>query len=300
MRGAIKASAFLKGNEYMAKDQELIGKKFGRLTVLEVFRTEKGAKQCRCRCDCGKETTVYYSNLVSGRTRSCGCLMKENQHQYRDLSGMQFGALLALAPTEKRGPDGAIIWKCRCRCGRICEVNERYLVRGYRRDCGCGCSEKSEEKRKGHPVDLTGKTFGELTALYPTDQRDKKGSVIWHCRCSCGREKDFSEDVLLHGNTVSCGHVREENGKKLHKNLHFVENSCVEFLKRKKRSDNKTGHTGVYRTPYGTYRASITLNKVRHNLGTYPTLAEAIAAREQGFEKYHKPFLDKYEKSEKE
>lgn len=129
--------------------------------------------------------------------------------------------------------------------------------------------------------------------------RTEKGEKQCHCRCSCGREKDFSEDVLLHGNMVSCGHVREENGKKLHKNLHFVENSCVEFLKRKKRIDNKTGHTGVYRTPYSTYRASITLNKVRHNLGTYPTLAEAIAVREQGFEKYHKPFLDKYEKSER-
>lgn len=209
---------------------------------------------------------------------------------------MQFGKLSALHPTEKRGRDGTIVWKCRCGCGQLFEVNERDLVRGYRRDCGCGCGTDPQARRKGHAVDLTGKTFGELTALYMTDQRDKKGSAIWHCRCSCGREKDFSEDVLLHGNTVSCGHVRAENGKKLHTKLHFVENSCVEFLKRKKRSDNKTGYTGVYRTERGTYRASITLNKVRHNLGTYPTLEQAVKAREEGYEKYHKPFLDKYKK----
>lgn len=32
----------------------------------------------RCACDCGKETIVGYSSLLSGGTRSCGCLEKEN------------------------------------------------------------------------------------------------------------------------------------------------------------------------------------------------------------------------------
>ncbi|MSS19419.1 AP2/ERF family transcription factor [Pseudoramibacter porci] len=278
----------------MTNNQDLIGKKFGKLTVLDIFRTKKGAKKCRCRCDCGKDTSVYYTNLVSGRTKSCGCLMRQNQKKYRDLSGMQFGELLALSPTDKRGSDGSIIWTCRCSCGQVCEVNERYLVRGHRRDCGCGCG---TNKKKGHPLDLTGKTFGELTALHLTDKRDKKGSAIWHCRCTCGKEKDFTEDALLHGHTVSCGHVREENGKKLRDNLHFVENSCVEFLKRKKRIDNKTGYTGVFRTSQGTYRASITLNKVRYYLGTYPTLEEAVKARREGVKRYHQPFLDKYEQA---
>lgn len=33
----------------------------------------------RCRCDCGKETTVPYNNLASGNTKSCGCLLREHE-----------------------------------------------------------------------------------------------------------------------------------------------------------------------------------------------------------------------------
>jgi hypothetical protein len=275
-------------------DEELIGKKFGKLTVTGTFRSEKGYRMCRCHCDCGRDTTVYYSNLVSGQTKSCGCQMEKSRRQYRDLSGQRFGSVVALRPTEKRGKDGSVIWECRCDCGRIFEINRKNLVRGGCRDCGCGCASKTGHGRKRPQLDLTNRTFGELTALYKTDKRDSHGCVIWHCRCSCGAEKDYSADELLHGRIVSCGHVRSENGKKLHENLHFVENSCVEFLKRKKRSDNTTGITGVYRTKHGTYAANITFNKVRHYLGTYATLEQAVEARREGVEKYHKPFLEKY------
>ena len=280
----------------MDKYEKFIGQKFGRLTVMETFQSEKGYRMCRCHCACGKETTVYYYNLISGRTKSCGCLMEENRRKYRDLSGKRFGQILVLRPTEKRNKEGSIIWKCKCSCGRIFEVNERYLVRGFRRDCGCGCGTDPGHKREGHPIDLTNRKLGELTVLYQTDHRDSKGGVIWHCRCSCGKEKDYSADELLRGSTVSCGHIRVENGKKLHERLHYVENSCIEFLLRKKRVDNSTGYTGVYRTRNGNYTASITLNKVRHYLGTYPSLQEAVKARQEGVEEYHKPFLEKYTK----
>lgn len=282
----------------MTKDEKLIGKRFGQLTVLETFQSEKGYRMCRCHCDCGKDTTVYFNNLISGRTRSCGCLMEKYRRKYRDLSGKKFGEILALRPAEKRGEDGTVFWECQCSCGRKFEVNGRYLIRGYRRDCGCGCSIDPDYKREGHPADLANRRFGELTALYLTDKRSGKGSAIWHCRCSCGKEKDYSADELLHGRTVSCGHVRVENGKKLHEKLHFAENSCVEFLQRKKRVDNTTGYTGVYQTRHGTYAASITLNKIRYNLGTYATLEQAAKARQEGVEKYHKPFLEKYARPE--
>ena len=278
----------------MDKYEKIVGKKFGLLTVMETFRSEKGYWMCRCHCDCGKDTTVYCNNLTSGKTKSCGCLQEQNRRKYRDLSGKRFGQIQVLRPTDKRNKDGSIIWECQCGCGRTFEVNGRYLIRGYRHDCGCGCGRESNNKREGHPLDLTNRKFGELTVMYETDQRDSKGSVIWNCRCSCGKEKDYSADELLHGSTVSCGHIRMENGKKLHEKLHYAENSCIEFLQRKKRVDNTTGYTGVYKTRCGTYMASITLNKVRHYLGTYPSLQQAVKARQEGVEKYHKPFLEKY------
>ena len=60
----------------------LIGQKFGRLTVIELDRdmTEKrGTAYWRCVCDCGSGIIKSFStyNLEHGKSESCGCLSKE-------------------------------------------------------------------------------------------------------------------------------------------------------------------------------------------------------------------------------
>ena len=54
------------------------GDKFGKLTVLhEAPRGSRGHTQSVCKCECGNVVTVTNSRLVSGHTRSCGCILKE-------------------------------------------------------------------------------------------------------------------------------------------------------------------------------------------------------------------------------
>lgn len=55
------------------------------------------------------------------------------------------------------------------------------------------------------PRDLSGQKFGLLTAMYPTERRDHRGSVYWHCVCECGNEIDVSAGALMDGNNRSCG-----------------------------------------------------------------------------------------------
>ena len=60
----------------------MIGRKFGRLTILE----DSGKRKLKtgggpriiwlCRCDCGNLKEVFTSRLTSGTTRSCGCLRR--------------------------------------------------------------------------------------------------------------------------------------------------------------------------------------------------------------------------------
>ncbi len=57
--------------------QDLTGKVFGRLTVLRREEQKNGTGYWRCRCECGRETVVRYLYLISGHTKSCGCLQKE-------------------------------------------------------------------------------------------------------------------------------------------------------------------------------------------------------------------------------
>lgn len=56
----------------------LTGKKFGRLTVIEDSGKRSGGKVVwLCLCDCGNKKLVRSNNLISGNTKSCGCFRKE-------------------------------------------------------------------------------------------------------------------------------------------------------------------------------------------------------------------------------
>ena len=68
----------------MSKPLDITGERFGRLTVLERYGSEKSFSNPGvvystwiCRCDCGNEKVVRGVNLKSGMTRSCGCLRRE-------------------------------------------------------------------------------------------------------------------------------------------------------------------------------------------------------------------------------
>lgn len=83
---------------------------FGQLTVIEMLPDQK----CLCRCSCGSKTVVYSSNLVSGHTKSCGCL------KYKSRAGTKQGHLL-LIEWYKDGDDRPR-YKCRCDCGREVDI----------------------------------------------------------------------------------------------------------------------------------------------------------------------------------
>lgn len=59
------------------KRLDLIGQKFGRLTVIEFSHTDGEKSYWLCKCNCGNETIVIGNNLKRGTTNSCGCLKKE-------------------------------------------------------------------------------------------------------------------------------------------------------------------------------------------------------------------------------
>lgn len=56
---------------------DLIGQKFGRLTVVEFAGVKKNGARWKCVCDCGLTTIATGSNLRKGNTKSCGCLRRE-------------------------------------------------------------------------------------------------------------------------------------------------------------------------------------------------------------------------------
>lgn len=64
--------------ELNPRARNLSGERFARLTVLgPVEKRKNGHVVYLCRCDCGGEARATCSNLKSGHTNSCGCLMRE-------------------------------------------------------------------------------------------------------------------------------------------------------------------------------------------------------------------------------
>ena len=59
----------------MAKIKEMIGHKFGKITVLNTSETRGNRGQIRydCICDCGNTHTVSGESIRSGKSKSCGC-----------------------------------------------------------------------------------------------------------------------------------------------------------------------------------------------------------------------------------
>jgi hypothetical protein len=65
------------------------GDKYARLTVIkECGRSGDGKVLWKCRCDCGKTAVVSGKSIHSGRTRSCGCLMRDTSALTHKTHGM--------------------------------------------------------------------------------------------------------------------------------------------------------------------------------------------------------------------
>ena len=137
-----------KYTEKSYQEDDLLGKKFGYLTVLK--RTEKNpnlASRCRryiCQCECGKIIEVNSNSLRTGHTTSCGkCSRKKTMLEKFDLTGEKFGKLTVLYPSYSK--DNRIFWMCQCECGNKKEVSAKELKNGSTKSCGCLRSWKEEE-----------------------------------------------------------------------------------------------------------------------------------------------------------
>lgn len=62
----------------MSKSNNLVGRKFGKLLVIKRVENNKhNQAMWECLCECGNRSFASSASLVSGNTKSCGCLRKE-------------------------------------------------------------------------------------------------------------------------------------------------------------------------------------------------------------------------------
>lgn len=254
------------------------GAVIGRWTVTDKYiKSPKGENKVLCQCECGTERYVLERSLKYGGSLSCGCLTRENAQfsNSKDLTGQRFGELTVVNKAVNQKKNGGIWWTCSCSCGNTCDVPATLLVTGRKRHCGCKSS------KNYYYVDISGQKFNMLTALYRLDERTKKGSIIWHCRCDCGNEVDVSYNELLYSNVKSCGCKRKELDSKLHSLLTHIDGTSLDMLKSNKiPTNNTTGAKGVYFIK-GKWVAKIVFKKKQYYLGKFDNFDDAVLARKE-------------------
>lgn len=138
----------------MGKSKNLIGKRFGKLVVIEKMDYKiNNSIIWKCKCDCNSNNSITYvpTNILnSGRKKSCGCLT--HTERFDDLTNKKFGKLLVLYNTGKNDGHRCRIWHCRCSCENHTEID----VSSYNLKSGktksCGCLQKEEASKLGEKM----------------------------------------------------------------------------------------------------------------------------------------------------
>lgn len=214
---------------------DMTGQKFGRWTVIGFDCNKNRRTMWKCRCDCGTKRSVEGARLRGGRSKSCGCLLRESTalRSRKDITNQRFGRLVALYPTEER-QGGKIIWLCRCDCGNEVKVPIDRLTGKNTQSCGCLSKEKTSER---FCIDLTGQTFGKLTVIKRDNTKNYK-RVHWLCKCSCGNSELESIDgyYLRSGEKTQCSKcVPKSKGEEQIKNI-LIKNN-ISFTQEKSFDD---------------------------------------------------------------
>lgn len=168
--------------------QDLVGKKFNKLTVIS-FHGYKGSNILwDCLCECGGTKLVSSNHLRTGGVASCGCLK-----QAKDLTGQKFGEWLVLkrlGSNKYKTP----MWECQCSCGVIRNHQASNLLSGSSTSCGCAKQYRDD----------SGQKFGRLTILSKIQAKDSDYSR-YVCLCDCGNYITPIASNIVRGLTTSCG-----------------------------------------------------------------------------------------------
>lgn len=200
----------------MGKLIDLQDKKFGDLTVIgRGPNTSDNKAQWFCQCECGNVVLRTSKTLRNGAT-NCGC---KKRTTVKNLVGQQFGKLTVI---ERCGSDknNKATWNCLCNCGKEVIVRGSDLTAGRIKSCGC-------LKTKLLSQDLTGKTFGKLTVLEPTEQRINH-NIAWKCKCDCGNICIVPTNHLVTGNTQSCGCLVSKGEQII---IEYLQNQQISYAK---------------------------------------------------------------------
>ena len=245
---ATKSCGCLKINN---RSLDLIGQKFGRLTVIRRGEKDKtGHSRWWCQCDCGSEEKLIYQDaLIGGKTVSCGCYLREinrekgktlnKKYNNYDLTSKEYGIGFCHNTNREFYFDLEDYDKIKDYCWR--EDNNGYII---------------------------------------TNEPDTRNILLLH-RMVFDLSSDDNRDV------DHIYHQLYDNRKNMLRIVKHADN----IKNQKLSITNTSGKTGVsWDKRENSYEAYITVSRKRIHLGFYNNLEDAIRVRLEAEEKYFGEF----------
>ena len=236
--------------------KDLIGQKYGRLTVIdraEDYISPSGDHVAcwLCKCDCGNEKVVKGSSLKRGNTKSCGCLARE----------------ISSESLRKRN-----------------KKENKYKFNGEIGECYFNnCDEyflfDTEDYEK-----IKNTSWCKNGGGYATGGIVGQGVVLIH-RFLMNCPKDMQVDHINHN--------KLDNRKCNLRICTPAQNCWNNGMCKNNITGYKGVHKCIYNSGNVRYEASITVNKKTIRLGRFDTPEEAYIARSEAEEKYFGDFRQK-------
>lgn len=196
LSGEVKSCGCL-GGKALENVDDIVGNRYGMLTVLSYAYRDKGMHWYYCQCDCGNIKISSRSHLICNHDISCGCSGKVTNPE--DIIGKKFNMLTVIFIDHYDKKQKQYIYRCRCDCGNETTARRSVLLNGERKSCGC-------LRNYNDNIDLNniiGERFGKLVVL--SYDRYEKGEHHYKCQCDCGNITTPTRGNLFSGNTKSCG-----------------------------------------------------------------------------------------------
>ena len=109
------------------KKENLSGKTFGNLFVLDIKKDINYKTHWLCRCVCGQEKYINGASLCLGRTKSCGCTTYKRISSYSTYIGKIFGKLKVIDFIKKNKGYNLL---CKCLdCNKEIKVNSLRVLK---------------------------------------------------------------------------------------------------------------------------------------------------------------------------
>lgn len=205
----------------------MIGRTFGRLTVIEVFKRRRstGDHSYLCRCSCGSTAVGRRSSLIRGQKKSCGCLVEELHRRWAEVREAKAAAAKARAPAASRDP----LHKLWCSVRRRCRSDPRYLLQG--RDIHPAWAHSFQEFAEYIRTNL-----GPRPERHSLDRIDNNrgyvpGNIRWASHKTQANNRARSEVVTDYNLPLVAGYMRQRGVRELHSTDDSLLAVLADFLK---------------------------------------------------------------------